>query len=150
MSMISHALNTPSTAPKSVDLTSLNLTITGALDAATVLAVRQASAKAAADGPVLVLLDIAAVTSVAASGVVGLLEVLHLLRSRGGDLRLFGDSSELQETRLQAHLGHVARIYANRQDAVDGGAALVRPRGLAPRFSWRNLFRRRRRSLGWG
>lgn len=145
MSTLSHAPNTISATLKSVDLT-----ITGTLDAASVLAIRQTSAKAATDGPILVLLDIAGVTSVGASGVVGLLEVLHLLRSRGGDLRLFGDSSALAETRLQAHLGHVARIYANRQEAVDGGAALVRPRGLAPRFSWRPLFGRRRRSLGWG
>ena len=145
MSTLSHAPNTTSTVLKSVDLT-----ITGALDAATVPAIRQASVKAAADGPVLVLLNVAAVTSVGASGVVGVLEVLHLLRSRGGDLRLFGNSSELQETHLQAHLGRVARIYATHQDAVDGGAALVRPRGLAPRFSWRTLFRRRHRSIGWG
>jgi|GEM_PF-2272079 len=150
MSMISPAPMTISSARQPVDLMSLDLTVTGDLDATAVLDVRQASAKAAADGPILVLLDIAAVTSVGASGVVGLLEVLHLLRSRGGDLRLFGDSSALTETRLQAHLGHVARIYANRQEAVDGGAALMRPRGLTPRFSWRTLFGRRRRSLGWG
>jgi anti-sigma B factor antagonist len=145
MSTLSHAPNTISTSLKAVELS-----ITGTLDAATVLAVRQVSAKAAADGPILVLLDVAAVTWVGASGVVGLLEVLHLLRSRGGDLRLIGNSSTLEETRLQAHLGHVARIYATRQEAVDGGAALVRPRGLAPRFSWRNPFGRRHRSLGWG
>ncbi|MGR0161693.1 STAS domain-containing protein [Paenarthrobacter nitroguajacolicus] len=150
MSMLSPAPMTLSSAQKTADLTSLDLTVTGALDATTVLAVRRASAKAAADGPILVLLDVAAVTSVGASGVVGLLEVLHLLRLRGGDLRLFGDSSELKETRLQAHLGHVARIYANRQDAVNSGTALVRPRGLAPRLSWRSLFGRRHRSLGWG
>ncbi|MFJ6537065.1 STAS domain-containing protein [Paenarthrobacter sp. NPDC091711] len=150
MSMLSPAPMTISSAQKTADLTSLELTVTGALDATTVLAVRQASAKAAADGPILVLVDVDAVTSVGASGVVGLLEVLHLLRLRGGDLRLFGHSSELQETRLQAHLGHVARVYANRQDAVDGGTALVRPRGVAPRLSWRSLFGRRHRSLGWG
>ncbi len=150
MSMLSPAPMTIHSAQKTADLTSLELTVTGALDATTVLAVRQASAKAAADGPILVLVDVAAVTSVGASGVVGLLEVLHLLRLRGGDLRLFGHSRELQETRLQAHLGHVARVYANRQDAVDGGTALARPRALAPRLSWRSLFGRRRRSLGWG
>ncbi len=68
----------------------------------------------------------------------------------GGDLRLFGHSSELQETRLQAHLGHVTRVYANRQEAVDGGTTLVRPRGVSSRLSWRSLFGRRHRSLGWG
>ncbi|VXC20912.1 Putative STAS domain protein [Arthrobacter sp. 9V] len=145
MYMLSHAPNPTSTALSTVDLT-----MTGALDAATVLAIRQASAMAAADGPILVVLDVAELTSVGASGVVGLLEVLHVLRSRGGDLRLYGDSRHLQETRLQAHLGQIARIYANRQEAIDGGATLARPRGLAPRFRWRSLLRLRRRSIGWG
>ncbi len=144
MSTLSRASNTTPTS-----LSSFDLTLTGALDAATVLAIRQDSAKAATDGPILVLLDVAAVTTVGASGVVGLLEVLHLLRARGGDLRLFGSSAALETTRLQAHLGQVARIYGSREEAVDGGQRLERARHQAPGFRWLNFFARRRRTLGW-
>ncbi|MDR6986397.1 anti-anti-sigma factor [Paenarthrobacter nitroguajacolicus] len=132
----------------SAPLKSFDLTVDGTLDAASVLSLRHMSAEAATDGPVVVLLDVAHVTSVGASGVVGLLEVLHVLRSRGGDLRLFGSSTALEQTRLQAHLGHVARIYATRQEAVDGGTELARARHLAPQSRRRGLFARRRRALG--
>jgi len=145
MSTLSHA---PTTTPPS--LISRDLSLVGTMDAATVLAIRQESAKAATDGPVLVLLDITAVTSVGASGVVGLFEVLHLLRARGGDLRLFGRSAALDDTRLQAHLGQVARIYGSREEAVDGGTSLMRARHLTPRFRWLTLKARRRGTFGWG
>ncbi|MDD7835993.1 STAS domain-containing protein [Paenarthrobacter sp. AB444] len=145
MSTLSHVSHATPTSLKSFDLI-----LDGALDAATVLAIRHDSAKAATDGPILVLLDVTAVTAVGASGVVGLLEVLHLLRARGGDLRLFGSSAALEDTRLQAHLGQVARIYESREEAVDGGCTPVRARRLTPRFGVRNLFMRRHRTFGWG
>lgn len=145
MSTLSRVSNT-----QPASLASFDLALTGPLDAVTVLAVRQDSAKAAADGPILVLLDITAVTSVGASGVVGLLEVLHVLRARGGDLRLFGSSTALDDTRLQAHLGQVARIYGTREEAVDGGQSAKRARHLAPRFGWLNAVVRRNRTFGWG
>ncbi|QSZ47715.1 STAS domain-containing protein [Paenarthrobacter sp. OM7] len=145
MSVLSHAPNSIPTL-----LTSIDLTIAGPLDALSVLDVRHLSAEAAADGPIVVLLNVADVTAVGASGVVGLLEVLHVLRARGGDLRLFGTSSALDQTLLQAHLGQVARIYATRQEALDGGTNLVGARHLAPQSRWRGLFARPRRTLGWG
>ena len=145
MSTLSRVSNTTPTS-----LTSFDLTLVGALNAATVLTIRQDSARAAGDGPILVLLDVTAVTSIGASGVVGLMEVLHLLRARGGDLRLFGSSAALETTRLQAHLGQVARIYETREEAVDGGRTLVRARHLTPRPGLRGLFARRHRTLGWG
>ena len=145
MSTLSHA---PSSIPAL--LTSTDLTVAGPLDAARILAIRRLSAKASADGPVVVLLNVADVTYVGASGVVGLLEVLHVLRARGGDLRLFGTSTTLDQTLLQAHLGHVARIYATRQEALDGGTNLAEARHLAPQSRWRGLFARPRRTLGWG
>ncbi|SEJ64535.1 anti-anti-sigma factor [Arthrobacter sp. yr096] len=142
LSRVSHATPT--------SLTACDLRIQGAMDAATVLAIRQDSAKAATDGPILILLDITEVTSVGASGVVGLLEVLHLLRARGGDLRLFGSSAALDDTRLQAHLGQVARIYGTREEAVDGGTSPVRARHAARRPGWLTMFARRHRTFGWG
>ncbi|MDI2033304.1 STAS domain-containing protein [Paenarthrobacter nitroguajacolicus] len=145
MSMLSHVSNT---TPSS--LTSVDLSVVGALNAATVLAIRQESAKAASDGPILVFLDVAAVTTVGASGVVGLMEVLHVLRSRGGDLRLFGSSTALETTRLQAHLGQVARIYETREEAVDGGRTRVHGRRLTSKPGWRGLFGPRHRTFGWG
>ncbi|GAA2868800.1 STAS domain-containing protein [Paenarthrobacter ilicis] len=145
MSTLSPVSNTMPTS-----LASLDLTLTGALDAATVLAIRHDSATAATDGPIVVLLDVAAVTTVGASGVVGLLEVLHVLRARGGDLRLFGTSEALENTRLQAHLGQVARIYGTREEAVDGGTSLMRARHLAPKLRGISLFARRHRTFGWG
>ncbi|WP_347109704.1 STAS domain-containing protein [Paenarthrobacter sp. S56] len=151
MYTITHAQNTALSALQSIDLA-----LEGSLDAASVLAVRRDCAVAASNGPILVLLDVTEVTSIGASGVVGLLEVLHLLRARGGDVRLFGSSGALDDTNLQAHLGHVARIYATRQAAVDGGTPLVRVRRPKPRFRLlrflllRFLPHSRRAMFGWG
>jgi hypothetical protein len=74
---------------------------------------------------------------------------LHLRRARGGDLRLVGSSAALETTRLQAHLGQVARIYGSREEAVDCGQRLERARHQAPGFRWLNFFARRRRTFGW-
>jgi hypothetical protein len=60
---------------------------------------------------------------------VGLVEVLRQVRARGGDLRLHGSSPGLDHARLEAHLGRVARIYPDRQHAVNGGANLEGARG---------------------
>lgn len=121
MSTITYARDTVPASLQSIDLA-----VAGSLDAASVLSVKSACATAASKGPILVLLDVTEVTSIGASGVAGLLEVLHLLRARGGDLRLFGSSGALEGTGLQAHLGHVVRIYGARQAALDGGTRLLR------------------------
>lgn len=129
MSTITHAHHT---APSS--LQSIDLAVAGSLNAASVLSVRSACATATSDGPIIVLLDVAEVTSIGASGVAGLLELLHLLRARGGDLRLFGSSGAMEGTGLQAHLGHVVRIYGARQAALDGGTPLLRAQRPKRRF----------------
>jgi anti-anti-sigma regulatory factor len=92
------------------------------LDARTAVDLKDAAIRAAGNGPVLVLIDVSAVSAIDASGVVGILEVLRAVRSRGGDVRLHGASASLEAVRFQAHLGQIARIYGTRDQAMRGGA----------------------------
>jgi anti-sigma B factor antagonist len=128
----------------------IDLACSGPLDAAVTLTLRDAVVRAAADGPVLVLLDVSGIRALDASGVVGLVEVLRQVRSRGGDLRLHGTSPALIDAQLEAHLGQVARIYPDRRHAENGGASPERGDGHRCRSrSIRNRFFRRVVSLAW-
>jgi anti-anti-sigma factor len=123
-------------------LAAFDLSASGRLDAAATIVLRDMTARAVQDGPVLVLLDITGITAIDASGVVGLLEVLHLTRARGGDLRVFGSSEGLEAVRLDAHLARIVRVYRSRRHAIDGGTgrgahALNRTRGLHGRLAQR-------------
>ncbi len=93
------------------------------LDAQAAIILKSHAIGAMIGRPVLVLLDLSRLSSIQASGVAGLLELLREVRSRGGDLRLHGSSSDLDVARLQAHLGHVARIYADPESAIEGGSS---------------------------
>ncbi len=92
------------------------------LDATSTLVLKASVRTSLADGPALVLLDLSALSSIEASGVAGLLEMLHEVRSRGGDLRLHGSSAPLGMSRLQAHLGAVTTIYEDHEKAINGGS----------------------------
>ncbi|MFF3065071.1 STAS domain-containing protein [Oerskovia sp. NPDC057915] len=89
----------------------------GRLDAATVLSLRVPVTEAVADGPVLVLLDVSGVEGVSPSGVAGLLDLLRVVRARGGDLRLFGASTALRHAFTALGLDAVARIYGGHDEA---------------------------------
>lgn len=127
----------------------VDLACTGNLDAGATLSLRDTTVRAIADGPVLVFLDVSGIRALDASGVVGLLEVLRLVRSRGGDLRLHGTSRPLNDAGLAGHLGQVARIYPNRQEAGVGGVGPKPPhRHRRPQGIRTSLFRRLW-SLAW-
>lgn len=111
----------PSTSKSSDPLVNRDLTLTGRLDAAAVLALRVPVTEAVADGPAIVLIDVSGVTNVTASGVAGLLELLRLARLRGGDLRIHGTSQAVVDAQEAAHLTNINRVYAGRDEAVSAG-----------------------------
>lgn len=98
-------------------VTSLDLPSGGRLDAAAVLSLRAPVTAAVADGPVLVLLDVSGVEGVSPSGVAGLLDLLRVVRARGGDLRFFGASTALRHAFTALGLDAVARIYGGHDEA---------------------------------
>ncbi|GAA1399383.1 MULTISPECIES: STAS domain-containing protein [Oerskovia] len=98
-------------------VTSIDLPTGGRLDAAAVLSLREPVSSAVADGPVLVLLDVSGVDGVSPSGVAGLLDLLRVVRSRGGDLRIFGASAALQHAFTALRLDTVTRIYGGHDEA---------------------------------
>ncbi|MBE7699473.1 STAS domain-containing protein [Oerskovia sp. Sa1BUA8] len=98
-------------------VTNVDLPSGGRLDAAAVLSLRAPVASAVADGPVLVLLDVSGVDGVSPSGVAGLLDLLRVARSRGGDLRLHGASAALQHAFTMLGLDAVTRIYGGHDEA---------------------------------
>ncbi|KRD41053.1 hypothetical protein ASE27_18185 [Oerskovia sp. Root918] len=98
-------------------VTSIGLPSGGRLDAAAVLSLRGPVATAVADGPVLVLLDVSGVDGVSPSGIAGLLDLLRVVRSRGGDLRIFGASTAVQHAFTALGLDAVARVYGGHDEA---------------------------------
>ncbi|GAA3228997.1 STAS domain-containing protein [Oerskovia jenensis] len=98
-------------------VTSVDLPTGGRLDAAAVLSLRAPVTATVADGPVLVLLDVSGVEGVSPSGVAGLLDLLRVVRARGGDLRFFGASTALRHAFTALGLDAVARIYGGHDEA---------------------------------
>lgn len=96
--------------------------VTGLFDAAAMLKLREQVTEALADGPVTMLVDISGVTQVTASGLAGMLELLRLARSRGGDVRLYGISLAVADAQEASRLTSVTRIYVRRDQAAQSGA----------------------------
>lgn len=99
-----------------------DLTVAGVFDAAAMLALRDQVTAALADGPVTVLVNISGVTQVTASGLAGVLELLRLARSRGGDVRLYGISLAVADAQEASRLTSVIRIYVRRDQAAGADA----------------------------
>jgi len=59
----------------------------------------------------IVLLDVSAVTVITSSGVAALFDLLRLVRSRGGDLRLYGASPAFRAAHAALRLDPVLRLY---------------------------------------
>lgn len=98
----------------------LDVSVSGILDATAVLEIREALVDYLADGPCLVLLNVSGIDRVAASGLAGTLELLHLTRMHGGDLRPYGSSPALTRARAEVSLGSISRVYATRDLALRG------------------------------
>jgi len=96
-----------------------DLSVAGALDAQTLLALRAEVARAVEDHPAIVLLDVSAVTKITPSGVAGMLDLLRIARSAGGDFRVHGDSRVLAGAHSALRLTTVIAVYPRRLDALE-------------------------------
>ncbi|GII98575.1 anti-anti-sigma factor [Sediminihabitans luteus] len=95
-----------------------DLAVDGHLDATAVLRLRLPVLDALQDGPAVVLVDVSAVDRIAPSGVAGMLDLVRLARSRGGDLRLHGRSAAIEHAHRTVRLDAVVRTYAGREEAL--------------------------------
>lgn len=111
-----------------------DLVVRGVLDATTVLQLRELVGAATQDRPALILVDVTAVTSVTPSGLVGVIELLRLSRSRGGDLRLWGASTTVIDAQLMAELTTITRVYGGRLAALEAGRRPVPARASTKRM----------------
>lgn len=117
-----------------------DVALTGRLDADAAIELRDWASQTVADGPVLLLVDISEITQVTASGMAGMLEIQRLVRSRGGDVRMYGSSPAVRDAQFTSQLATINRVYPDRARAVSGRPARSLP-SSAPR--------RRRRGLKW-
>lgn len=143
MSLVTPRLVDAGSAARATLLAPVDLTAEGTLDATAALELREHIVQHLADGPRLFLLEISRVGHVTASGVAGTLELLHLARRHGGDLRPYGESVAVSHARHQTRLGTITRCYSTREQALVGGTDRTLP--VAPR---RSLFRKPRRRAG--
>jgi cellulose synthase (UDP-forming) len=93
-------------------------------DAAEALRLRVQVAGGLSEGRDLVLLDVSAVSVITASGVAALFDLLRLVRSRGGDLRLYGASPAFRAAHAAHRLESVLRLYAAEPDAARSTASV--------------------------
>ncbi len=103
------------------ELTAHDLLAQGRLDADAILALRHAVASAIAERAHLIFIDVSRVSGVTPSGVAGMLDLLRLVRSRGGDLRLYGNCGAIDEAHTALQLNSVTRVYADRTAASLAG-----------------------------
>lgn len=143
MSLVTPRLVAADAGARPTALAPIDLTAEGTLDASATLELREQFVQHLADGPRLFLLEISGIRRASASGVAGVLELLHLARRHGGDLRLYGDSVAVSQARHQTQLGSITRCYSTRDQAIAGGT----DRSL-PTASRRSLFQRPRRRAG--
>jgi cellulose synthase (UDP-forming) len=87
-------------------------------DAADALRLRVQVAAGLSAGRDLVLLDVSAVSVITSSGVAGLFDLLRFVRSRGGDVRLYGASPAFRAAHAAHRLDSVLRVYAAEPDAA--------------------------------
>jgi anti-sigma B factor antagonist len=96
-----------------------DLVADGPLDAEAVLALRREVSEAVADAPTIVLLDISTVTKITPSGIAGMLNLMRIARSGGGDFRVHGRSRVVERANSAMKLTSVIAVYGTRSDALD-------------------------------
>ncbi|MBK4347251.1 STAS domain-containing protein [Lacisediminihabitans changchengi] len=96
-----------------------DLTVEGELNATSLLCLRGEVARAVEDHPAIVLLDVSAVTKITPSGVAGMLDLLRIARSAGGDFRVHGESPVLASAHSALRLTMVIAVYPTRLDALE-------------------------------
>jgi cellulose synthase (UDP-forming) len=98
-------------------------------DAAAALALRSNVAERAQDYSPMVLIDVSGVRVVTPSGVAAMLDLLRLVRSRGGDLRIFGASRSFTLAHETMSLSHVTRLHGDCAEASEPLRAVRPQRG---------------------
>ncbi|WOQ16364.1 STAS domain-containing protein [Raineyella sp. W15-4] len=120
----------------------LDVSVSGTLDASAVLEIREAIISYLGDGPCLVLVNVTGIDRVAASGLAGTLELLHLTRMHGGDLRPYGSSPAVAQARSAVAFGEIYRVYPSRDLALRGHVDRIADPGRARRRFGRREGRR--------
>jgi cellulose synthase (UDP-forming) len=82
------------------------------------LRLRVLIAEQLSEGHDIILLDVSQVSVVTSSGVAALFDLLRFVRSRGGDVRLFGVSSAFSAAHEALQLTSVMRVYAAQPEAA--------------------------------
>jgi cellulose synthase (UDP-forming) len=95
----------------------------GRFDAIAALELRSDVAQVAALWGQIILVDVSLVTTVTPSGAAAMLELLRMVRARGGDLRMFGESRGFASAREAMSLSHLTRLYSGRDEASRTRAA---------------------------
>jgi cellulose synthase (UDP-forming) len=86
-------------------------------DAAAALALRSNVRDAAPGQPPVVLIDVSGVRTVTPSAVAGTLDLMRMVRARGGDLRIFGASRSFTMAHETMSLSHVTRLPGDHAEA---------------------------------
>ncbi len=88
-------------------------------DATAALAMRSQVAAGLREGASVVLVDVSGVRTITPSAVAVVVDLLRLLRSGGGDLRIFGDSRTFTLAYETMALSHVTRLHGDSEEAAD-------------------------------
>jgi cellulose synthase (UDP-forming) len=95
-------------------------------DAAAALALRSNVCDATQGHRPVVLIDVSGVRTVTPSAVATTLDLMRMVRARGGDLRIFGASRSFTMAHQTMSLDHVTRLHGDHAEAS-------RPRPVSPR-----------------
>jgi len=82
------------------------------------LRLRVLMAERLSEGHDIILLDVSQVSVVTSSGIAALFDLLRFIRSRGGDVRLFGVSPAFSEAREALRLTSVMPVYPAQPEAA--------------------------------
>lgn len=86
-------------------------------DAAAALALRSKLSDATQGHPPVVLIDVSGVRTVTPSAVAATLDLMRMVRARGGDLRIFGASRSFTMAHETMSLNHVTRLHGDHAEA---------------------------------
>jgi cellulose synthase (UDP-forming) len=112
-------------------------------DAAAALGLRSTVAVAMQGPSSVVLIDVSGVRTVTPSGMAAMLDLLRMVRSRGGDLRIFGASRGFAMAHEMLSLSHVTRLHGDYTEASQS----ARPSSVGRKRPGAHRRRRRTRDL---
>jgi len=86
-------------------------------EAVAALALRSKLSDATQGHPPVVLIDVSGVRTVTPSAVAATLDLMRMVRARGGDLRIFGASRSFTMAHDTMSLHHVTRLHGDHAEA---------------------------------